>query len=167
MEHKLITKLLLTIPIVLAELLGMIPYDVQRLSTTALCLLLLDLFLGFTVACRNGKLASRIMTEGTLKKFISYAAIVALGHIFAVSSGSWNWVLAAWGAICACEFSSVAENVMIVIRQAEQGGARLGPLIWFLQRIEPMFAFSRQSPSTAIAITKAKEEPEIVIASGP
>ena len=151
MDYK---KLLSAFVGVLLELSGMVPGNVQQLSETALMLIILDMVLGSIASARNGQFSSSQMRKGLALKLTSYFGIVIFCGIISFQSGSWNWVLAGWGGVCACEVTSVTENLLVLIKQAEQSGAKLGPLTATLsiitKRVEPLFALSADVPNTAL-----------------
>lgn len=164
MENRTVTKIGAALLAAIAELSGMIPGDIRTVSITALCFILLDVFLGFIVACRNGKLASRLLQQGLLRKLLVYVGLILFFLILGFAAGSAAWALAGWGAVCACEGTSILENLTILIRQAEAAGANLGAVSRVLEKIEPIFAHSPKTPDTAIPNPKddAKETASVL-----
>lgn len=113
-----------------------IPNQIEYLTLSGLCLIIIDGITGLAVAAAYGNISSTKARLKLIAKSAQYFGLLGLSAIVSLLAQTWLFYGAGWASLCAIEAISVMENLV----RLEGVGVKLGPAKPLLRRISKFFA---------------------------
>ena len=131
------------------------PVLIQDSMIAVVVLWTLDTGSGYVLAGMEGRIRSRTLAQGAVKKALQYGLLIGTFGVFAMIAHSPLVAMPAFGVVIMTEASSIIENVY----RMEQGGAKMpGGLREMVRRLGKYLAVSAEEPPATPATPVTKEE---------